>query len=98
MEKDHLIKELTLLERRIKLFLNEHQSTQEQLRILKVENNNLKATLKSKEERILDFQNQNKISTIVGNIASQGEDAIELKQYINEYIKEIDKCIAHLSE
>lgn len=98
MEKDQLIKELTLLERRIKLFLNEHQSTQEQLRILKVENNNLKATLKSKEQQINDFQNQNKISTIVGNITTGGEDAIELKQYINDYIKEIDKCIAHLSE
>ncbi len=97
MEKDQLIKELTLLERRIKLFMNEHQSNQEQLRILKVENSNLKATLKSKEEQILDFQNQNKISTIVGNIATGGEDATELKQYINEYIKEIDKCIAHLS-
>jgi len=98
MEKDRLIKELTLLERRIKLFLNEHQSVQEQLRILKVENNNLKATLKSKEQQVLDFQNQNKISTIVGNISARGEDAGELKQYINDYIKEIDKCIAHLSK
>ncbi len=98
MDKDHLIKELTLLERRIKLFINDHQSTQEQLRILKVENSNLKATLKSKEQQLTDFQNQNKISTIVGNITSKGEDANELKQYLNEYIKEIDKCIAHLSE
>ena len=97
MEKDQFIKELTLLERKIKLFINEHQSVQEELRILKGENDNLKASLKRKEQQIGDFQNQNKISTIVDNIATGGEEAAELKQYINEYIKEIDKCIAQLS-
>ncbi len=97
MEKDQLIKELTLLERKIKLFMNEHQTVQEQLRILKVENSNLTAALAGKEQQIDDFQNQNKISTIVDNIATGGEDAAELKQYINEYIREIDKCIAQLS-
>ena len=97
MEKDQLIKELTLLERKIKLFKNEHQSVQEEIRILKVENDNLKSTLKRKERQINDFQNQNKISTIVDNVAAGGEEAAELKQYINEYIKEIDKCIAQLS-
>ena len=97
MEKDQLIKELTLLERKIKLFMNEHQSVQEEIRILKVENDNLKSTLKRKERQISDFQNQNKISTIVDNVAAGGEEAAELKQYINEYIKEIDKCIAQLS-
>ena len=97
MEKDQLIKELTLLERKIKLFKNEHQTVQEQLRILKVENNNLKTTLQRKEQQIGDFQNQNKISTIVDTIATGSNDATELKQYINEYIKEIDKCIAQLS-
>lgn len=97
MEKDQLINELTLLERKIKLFMNEHQTLQEKLRILNVENSNLKTTLKRKEQQIDDFQNQNKISTIVDNIAAGGEDAVELKQYINEYIREIDKCIAQLS-
>lgn len=97
MEKDQLIKELTLLERKIKLFMNEHHSVQEQLRILKAENSNLRSTLSRKEQQISDFQNQNKISTIADNIALGGEDATELKQYINDYIKEIDKCIAQLS-
>lgn len=97
MEKDQLINELTLLERKIKLFMNEHQTVQEKLRILNVENSNLNTTLKRKEQQIDDFQNQNKISTIVDNIAAGGEDAAELKQYINEYIREIDKCIAQLS-
>jgi seryl-tRNA synthetase len=97
MEKETLIKELTLLERKIKLFINEHHSIQEELRILKTENSNLRNTLNRKEQQIGDFQNQNKISTIVDNIAAGGEDAAELKQYINEYIREIDKCIAQLS-
>ena len=77
--------------------MNEHHSVQEELRILKTENSDLKSTLTRKERQISDFQNQNKISTIVDNIAAGGEDATELKQYISEYIKEIDKCIAQLS-
>jgi len=97
MEKEQLIKELTLLERKIKLFINEHHSLQDELRILKTENANLKGSLSKKEQQISDFQNQNKISTIVDSIATGGDDAVELKQYINEYIKEIDKCIAQLS-
>lgn len=97
MEKEQLIKELTLLERKIKLFINEHHSIQDELRILKSENTNLKTALGRKEQQISDFQNQNKISTIVDNIATGGDDAAELKQYINEYIREIDKCIAQLS-
>ncbi|GJM28327.1 MAG: hypothetical protein DHS20C17_09620 [Cyclobacteriaceae bacterium] len=97
MEKEQLIKELTLLERKIKLFINEHHSIREEIRILKTENGNLRSSLNRKEQKISDFQNQNKISTIVDNIATGGDDAAELKQYINEYIREIDKCIAQLS-
>jgi len=97
MEKDQLINELTLLERKVKLLLSEHKSMKEEVSQLKGENDQLKSNVKIKDEQISDFQNQNKISTIVDNVVAGGEDATELKQYLNEYIKEIDKCIAHLS-
>lgn len=97
MEKDQLINELTLLERKVKLLLSEHKSMKDEVSQMKMENDQLKSNVKIKEEQISDFQNQNKISTIVDNVVAGGEDATELKQYLNEYIKEIDKCIAHLS-
>jgi len=97
MEKDQLINELTLLERKIKLLLAEHKSMKDGLSQLKMENDKLRSIVKIKEEQIADFQNQNKISTIVDNVVAGGEDTTELKQYLNEYIREIDKCIAHLS-
>ena len=97
MEKDQLINELTLLERKVKLLLSEHKSMKDEASQLKMENDQLKSNVKIKEEQISDFQNQNKISTIVDNVVAGGEDATDLKQYLNEYIREIDKCIAHLS-
>ena len=49
--------------------------------------------------KLAGFQNQIKISKIVQNVATGDDaDATGLKQQIDEYIKEIDRCIAQLSE
>ena len=44
------------------------------------------------------FQNQIKISRIAGSVGADREDASELKKKIDDYVDEIDKCIAHLSQ
>ncbi|MFT6053850.1 MAG: hypothetical protein ACJASP_000734, partial [Roseivirga sp.] len=45
-----------------------------------------------------NFKNQDKITKIVNNTTVEREESTELKHQLNEYIREIDKCIAHLSE
>ena len=62
------------------------------------ENNELKDLLVLKDEELKNFQNQEKISTIVSSLAEDTPGASELKSKINEVILEIDKCIAQLSE
>ena len=78
--------------------LSEHKALKDEIRFLKDENNQLKVSVRSKEDHLNNFQNKIKISKLVGSMAVENEDTAELKQMINNYIKEIDKCIAHLSE
>lgn len=100
MNQDKLTTELQSLERKILLLVKEHKSLKEENQFLKNENRQVKGVLHEKEEQINSFKNQIKITKIVDNIAvdKDQESAAELKLKINEYIKEIDKCIAHLSE
>ncbi|SHN03594.1 hypothetical protein SAMN04488057_105357 [Cyclobacterium lianum] len=57
-----------------------------------------KKKLSDQEEILDDFKNQIKISKIVRNIPVENRASAELKGRIDDYIKEIDKIIAYLSE
>jgi regulator of replication initiation timing len=97
MEQARLQTELNTLERKVQLLLNEFQLVKDELTHLKAENQELKLALKQKDERIKDFQNQDKISKIVGTIGKDEAETSEMREKIDEYIKEIDKCILHLT-
>lgn len=98
--KENLHSELNSLERKLKILLRDYLALKEENKILKTENESLKSVIKLKDEQLNNFQNKIKISKIVDVMAEDGEsrNSSELKTIINEYIKEIDKCIAHLSE
>lgn len=98
MDGDKLSLEVMALERKIKLLLGEFSSIKEENKRLLKENEKLVAENKFKEEQIKNFQNRIKISKIVDYMSAEGEKSAELKTKINEYIKEIDRCIAHLSK
>ncbi|MGK7391872.1 MAG: hypothetical protein ACNS60_16095 [Candidatus Cyclobacteriaceae bacterium M2_1C_046] len=97
LDQDQLKSNLQSLERKIKILLGEFKSLKDEVSFLKIENQELKSVIKTKEEQINHFQNQIKISKIVDNINSEDNGNSELKKKIDTYIKEIDKCIAHLS-
>lgn len=96
MEQLHLETELSLLEEKIKMLLEERNMLKQEILDLKKDKTSLRETVEKNEDQINNFQNQIKISKIVGNMAVEN-DAAELKYKINEYIKDIDKCIALLS-
>ena len=98
MNREKLNLSLSNLERKVKFLLNSHKDLKQELSIAKSENQELKDIIRKKDEQIIDFQNKYKISKIVRNIRGGEEDASELKNQINEYIREIDKCILHLSQ
>ncbi len=98
MKRDRLNNELMTLERKIRLLMTQYTQEKKNNEDLKNQNLELKSLLSSKERQILDFQNKIKISTIVDSISVGESEAAEVKNKIDDYIKEIDKCINQLSK
>jgi len=98
MTDNPLRSELNNLERKLILLLNEHKKLKEGVQTLKKENQELREVIKVKETVLVDFQNQDKISKIVNGMVVAEGNTTELVEVIDEYIKEVDKCIAQLSE
>ncbi|MEQ8302536.1 MAG: hypothetical protein RIB47_04020 [Cyclobacteriaceae bacterium] len=97
MDQEILKSNLNGLERKILVLLNEHKALKDDIRGLKLENHELKASIKARDEQISNFKNQIKITKIVDYIDPEEGSNSELKKKVDEYIREIDKCIAHLS-
>jgi regulator of replication initiation timing len=97
MDQEALKTNLNGLERKILVLLNEHKAIKGELKGIKSENNDLKASLKSRDEQLSNFKNQIKITKIVDHLNPEDGSASELKRKVDEYIREIDKSIAYLS-
>ena len=97
MDQEVLKTNLSGLERKILVLLNEHKTIKEEIQRLKMENYELKGDLKRRDDQLSNFKNQIKITKIVDQINPEDGSASELKRKVDEYIREIDKCIAHLS-
>ena len=89
---------LDKLEAKTRKLVDAYKSLNVKLKAAYSENSNLKMTLDKKNEELLNFKNQDKITKIVSSISMDEKSSTEMKIKINEYIKEIDKCIAYLSE
>ena len=97
MDQEILKTNLQGLERKILVLLNDHKSLKDEIRSLKLENHELKTSIKARDEQISNFKNQIKITKIVDYINPDDGSNSELKKKVDEYIQEIDKCIAYLS-
>jgi hypothetical protein len=97
MKKDRLYTELQALERKIRLLLNEHHVLVKENEMLKKENVDLQNVIRNKDTQLADFQNRINITTIVDSITAGDVHVSEVKEKLNEYIKEIDKCIHYLN-
>lgn len=98
MNQDILRNQLASLDRKLNLLLAEYKRIKQELTQCQSENAQLRENLKSQDDQIASFQNRIKISKIVDRIDTDGEDSTELKKKLDDYIKEIDKCIGYLSQ
>ena len=97
MDQETLKSSLSGLERKILVLLNEHKALKDEIKGLKLDNHELKTDLKKRDEQLSHFKNQIKITKIVDHMNPEDGSVSELKRKVDEYIREIDKCIAHLS-
>jgi predicted nucleic acid-binding Zn-ribbon protein len=98
MEQDILKTNLNGLERKLVVLLNEHKNLKDQVKSLKNENQALRENVRVRDEQLDNFTNQIKISKIVDRLNPEDGQPSELKKKVDEYIREIDQCIAHLSQ
>ena len=89
--------DINKLEKKIRKLADNHKKLKSEIEKLKQENKELKITIKEKNENIDNFQYQVKISKIAKKLAVENERSNELKDKIDEYIKEINNCIAFLN-
>jgi chromosome segregation ATPase len=97
MDQETLKANLNGLERKIMMLLNDQKSLKDEIRTIKLENHELRTDLRKRDEQLANFKNQIKITKIVDYINPEDESISELKRKVDEYIREIDKCIAHVS-
>lgn len=96
--EEHFAQKLGVLENKITKLIEAYEVSLLEGKELKEENAFLKNLIKNKEEEVKNFQNQFKISKIVTTLADDTHRKAELKLKINEYIREIDKCLAYLKD
>ncbi|NVJ45735.1 MAG: hypothetical protein HWE07_01365 [Cytophagia bacterium] len=77
--------------------INAYQSEISKNNQLEAQNHLLKGEVEVLKAKLTDFQNQYKIAKIVSSTTVEKDESVELKNKLNEYIKEIDRCIAHMS-
>lgn len=96
MEKLKLAEKLDKLQKQSRALVDAYQQLKREKEDLISQKALLKAKTEALQGQLSDFQNQDKITKIVSNTTVEKEESAELKNKLNEYIKEIDRCIAHL--
>ena len=95
MKQDELFEELR---NHLGAVILKHQQLKEDYTDLKKENVLLNKQLKEKNVEIEGFQNQQNLSNIATSVVGKEGDSAALKRQINEFIREIDRCITHLQQ
>lgn len=97
MSETTINQKLEGLEKRLMSLISAYEGQKKAYDELKKEYESLKTSSEQLRSQLSDFQNKDKISKIAYGTTVEKVEAAELKDQLNEYIKEIDRCIDHLS-
>jgi len=87
------------IEKKISKLIKLYQSVQKEKEEILKENNKLKSGLSDKDESIKKLEEKIKLLRITKSVSTQDDERNkESRQKINEYVREIDKCIALLNK
>lgn len=98
MAKEKQLQQLQHIEDKLRKLVARYTDVQQKLNSAQEEIKFLESLVEEKEQQIKNFQNQENIVKIVDTIAGNPANSTELKLKLNEYIREIDKCIAYLQD
>ncbi|AII51308.1 hypothetical protein KBK19_12675 [Microvirga sp. STR05] len=98
MASSQQLAQLDRLERQVNTLVTAYQQLREELADAQTTVEQLRADVRDRERQLKDFHNQENITKLVNTIAGEPANVNELKLRLNEYIREIDKCLAYLRE
>jgi len=87
------------IEKKVSKLIQLYQSAQKEKEEILTENNKLKSELSDKDKTINSLEEKIKLLRITKSVSTQDDERNkESRQKINEYVREIDKCIALLNK
>ena len=90
--------QLDRLERQITTLVAAYQQLREDLADANTTVQQLRADVRERDRQLKERQNQENIVKLVHTIAGEPTHANELKLRLNEYVRELDKCLAYLRD
>jgi regulator of replication initiation timing len=75
-----------------------YSALQEENDLLKLENETLSSALKNSKDKSLDLEEKLRILKMAKSFSETNEKTLDIKQKINEFVQEIDKCIVLLKK
>ena len=89
--------ELKILNRKLDELFNCYNNLKSEVANLKNGNEELKAALHERENRIKELEQKYERVKLSGALLGDGENALEAKRKISDLVREIDKCVALLN-
>ena len=71
---------------------------QEENDLLKLENDSLSAALNASKNKTKDLEEKLRVLKLAKSFSETNEKSVDIKQKINEFVQEIDKCIVLLKK
>jgi regulator of replication initiation timing len=71
---------------------------QEENDLLKLENQSVKVSLDSARAKNAEFEEKLRVLKIAKSIEGTSEKTLDIKQKINDFVREIDKCVVLLKK
>ncbi len=90
-------KGLESIERKVEMLLEYCDALKEQNEILLNENENLLTNASGLKEQLKSLEEKHRILKLARTFAEGDEKTLDIKAKINDFVREIDKCIAILS-
>ncbi|MCO4291727.1 hypothetical protein NF867_02485 [Solitalea sp. MAHUQ-68] len=93
-----LVKTLEQLQQKMQKLMVMHAKLQQQHALLIEELEQVKVESEGRKVQILELEDRVKVARLAASISGGSEKALDIQQKINEFAKEIDRCIALLAK
>lgn len=85
--------------KRTERLVSQHDKLKQELAQVQTENQQLKEQLKERDEKMGEIGHELSMVKVAKQLSAvPEEEKVELKKKINEFIREIDKCVALLND